>query len=163
MKPVTNIAEFKQLLAVSKAAFQNLIHGDQKVVFVCGDTGCLASHSSDIKDKLDEMVRLEGLQDQIKVMYAGCFGLCSQGPFIRVYPKGTLYRLVKPSDAALIFEKDLKGNGIVESLVFKDPITGTLYPTQDQIPFYQKQKAIAMVDFATIEPKYRTLHGYRRL
>ncbi|MFA5235578.1 MAG: NADH-ubiquinone oxidoreductase-F iron-sulfur binding region domain-containing protein [Bacilli bacterium] len=144
-----------------------MIHGDRKVVFVCGDTGCLASHSSEIKDKLDELVRSEGLQDKIKVLYAGCFGLCSQGPFIRVYPEGTLYRLVKPSDAALIFEKDLKGNGIVESLVFKDPVTGALYPTQDQIPFYQKQKAIAMVDFATIEPDniehYMGIGGYEAL
>jgi NADH-quinone oxidoreductase subunit F/NADP-reducing hydrogenase subunit HndC len=167
MKPVTNIAEFKQVLTESKAAFQHLIHGDKKVVFVCGDTGCLASHSQEVKEKLDSLVQAEGLQEKIKVMYAGCFGLCSQGPFIRVYPEGTLYRLVKPGDAALIFEKDLKGNGIVESLVFKDPATGSLYPTQDQIPFYQKQKAIAMVDFATIEPDniehYMGIGGYEAL
>ncbi len=167
MRPVTDIASLKALLLEAKTQYQQLLYGGKKVVFICGDTGCLASHSSEVKDKLDELVKAEGLGDKITILYAGCFGLCSQGPFVKVYPEGTLYRLVKPSDATLIFEKDLKGFGIVESLVFKNPDTGAFYAKQEEIPFYEKQKAIAMADFATIEPDnidhYMGIGGYEAL
>ncbi len=167
MQQVTNIASFKQILVQSKQDYQHLLNESGKVVFICGDTGCLASNAALVKRKFDELVQADGLQNKIRILYAGCFGLCSQGPFVKVYPEGTLYRLVKPTDAALIYEKDLKGNGIVESLLFKDATTGAIYKTQDQIPFYTKQKAIAMVDFATIEPdsidQYMGIGGYEAL
>ena len=167
MQPVTDIASLKQILEQSKKDYHHLLHDSGKVVFICGDTGCLASNAALVKSKFDELVLADGLQDKIKILYAGCFGLCSQGPFVKVYPEGTLYRLVKPTDAALIYEKDLKGNGIVESLLFKDAVSGAIFTTQDQIPFYAKQKAIAMVDFATIEPdsieQYMGIGGYEAL
>lgn len=166
MNRLTSVQDLKTALAQAKQEYINLLNGG-KVVFVCGDTGCLASHSQEVKEKLDELVKAENLHDKIKIMYAGCFGLCSQGPFVKVYPEGTLYRLVKPSDATLIFEKDLKGFGIVESLVFKNVESGMVYAKQEDIPFYQKQKAIAMADFAPIEPDnidhYMGIGGYEAL
>ena len=72
--------------------------GGKKAIVICGGTGCLSSDSVEIKDKFLEIIKQEGLEDQISVNMVGCFGFCSQGPFVKVYPDDTLYRKVKVAD-----------------------------------------------------------------
>ena len=67
-------------------------------IVLCGGTGCLSSHSDQIKARFEEVLAEKGLSDKATVNIVGCFGFCSQGPFVKIYPEDTLYRLVKIED-----------------------------------------------------------------
>ena len=92
-------------------------------VVLCGGTGCLSSHSAEIRERFTEVIKAEGLDDKVTVNQVGCFGFCSQGPFVKIFPEDTLYRMVKMEDVEEIVEKDLKNNEIVERLLYVDPQT----------------------------------------
>ncbi|MBR2753143.1 MAG: 4Fe-4S binding protein [Lachnospiraceae bacterium] len=96
-----------------------------------------------IKEKFDELIEKNGMQDKVECRVSGCFGLCSEGPFVRVFPDDTLYRLVKVEDCEEIFEKDVIGGEMVDRLVFHDA-EGKAAPCMHDHPFYKKQKRIAL-------------------
>jgi NADH-quinone oxidoreductase subunit F/NADP-reducing hydrogenase subunit HndC len=58
------------------------------------------------------------------VNIVGCFGFCSQGPFVKIYPEDTLYRLVKIEDVDEIIETDIVNHTVVYRLLYKDTATG---------------------------------------
>ena len=55
-------------------------------VVLCGGTGCLSSHSHEIKEEFEKLIAEKGLGDKVTVNQVGCFGFCSQGPFVKIYP-----------------------------------------------------------------------------
>ena len=120
---------------------------------MCGGTGCLSSNSMDIKEKFDKLVVENNLSDKVTVNIVGCFGFCSQGPFVKIYPEDTLYRLVRIDDVEEIFEKDILGGEIVERLRYVEPNTGEKVAKQDDINFYKKQKRIALHGCGVINPE----------
>lgn len=46
-------------------------------VLVCGGTGCTSSNSAKIIETLNEELVKNNLQNEIKVIKTGCFGLCA--------------------------------------------------------------------------------------
>ena len=121
-------------------------------VLLCGGTGCLSSDSREIFEKFRRLVDEAGLSDRVTVNQVGCFGLCSQGPFVKIYPEDTLYRMVKESDVEEIVESDLKNGVLVERLLYVDPNTGKPVQRQDDINFYKKQKRVALHGCGSIDP-----------
>lgn len=127
--------------------------GTKRSVVLCGGTGCLSSDSALIKEKFEEILKNKGLDKEISVNIVGCFGFCSQGPFVKIYPEDTLYRLVKINDVEEIVETDLINHQIVERLLFVDPATKEKVSKQDDINFYKKQKRIALHGCGSINPE----------
>ena len=127
--------------------------GTKRSVVLCGGTGCLSSDSALIKEKFEEILKNKGLDKEISVNIVGCFGFCSQGPFVKIYPEDTLYRLVKINDVEEIVETDLINHQIVERLLFVDPATKENVSKQDDINFYKKQKRIALHGCGSINPE----------
>ena len=125
----------------------------KRAILLCGGTGCLSSNSMDIKGKFDELVRANGMQDTVTVNMVGCFGFCSQGPFVKILPEDTLYRLVKLEDVEEIFQTDILGGQIVERLLYVEPLTGKKVTRQDDINFYKKQRRIALHGGGVIDPE----------
>ncbi|MBQ4611910.1 MAG: NAD(P)H-dependent oxidoreductase subunit E, partial [Clostridia bacterium] len=125
----------------------------KRAVVLCGGTGCLSSDSAAIRAKFQEMVDEKGLADKVTVNQVGCFGFCSQGPFVKIYPEDTLYRLVKMEDVEEIVEKDLIGGEVVERLLFVDPATNEKIAKQDEINFYKKQRRVALNGCGIINPE----------
>lgn len=122
-------------------------------VVLCGGTGCLSSHSAEIREEFVRLINERGLQDKVTVNQVGCFGFCSQGPFVKIYPEDTLYRMVKISDVAEIVEKDLEGGEVVDRLLYVDPTTQEKISKQDDITFYKKQVRIALHGCGSINPE----------
>ena len=125
----------------------------KRAVVLCGGTGCLSSDSAAIREEFEKKVKEKGLSDKVTVNQVGCFGFCSQGPFVKIYPEDTLYRLVKLEDVEEIVEKDLIGGQVVERLLFVDPKTKEKIVKQDEINFYKKQRRVALAACGVINPE----------
>ena len=125
----------------------------KRAVLLCGGTGCLSSNSAEIKAEFEKLIAEKKLEDKVTVNQVGCFGFCSQGPFVKIYPEDTLYRMVKIEDAAEIVEKDLIGGEIVERLLYVDPKTNEKIAKQNEIEFYKRQVRIALHGCGEINPE----------
>ena len=125
----------------------------KRAILLCGGTGCLSSNSMDIKEKFVELVSANDLGDKVTVNTVGCFGFCSQGPFVKILPEDTLYRLVKLEDVEEIFQTDILGGQIVDRLLYVEPLTGEKVVRQDEINFYKKQRRIALHGGGVIDPE----------
>ncbi len=141
--------------AVCKELLDSKFNGSDGKIYlmICGGGGCVASGALKLEEECNCLIHEKGLEEKVAVRKVGCFGLCSQGPFIRVFPKDVLYRLVKKEDIEEIIEKDVIGGEIVERLLYVDPKTGEKIAKQDQIPFYKKQKKIALHGCGVINPE----------
>jgi len=64
-------------------------------ILVCGGTGCTSSGSAKIIDAFGKELKAAHLENEIKVIKTGCFGLCALGPVVVVYPEGAFYSMVK--------------------------------------------------------------------
>jgi NADP-reducing hydrogenase subunit HndC len=122
-------------------------------IVVCGGTGCLSSDSKEILSELQKMIKEHNLEDKVEANIVGCFGFCSQGPFVKIYPEDTLYRAVKVSDVAKIFDEDIINHKVVTELLYEDPNTHERIQKQDDIPFYAKQERIVLNGSGTINPE----------
>ena len=111
----------------------------KRAIVICGGPGCMSSGSQEALDELNKMIHEAGLEDKVSANIVGCFGLCSQGPFIKIYPEMTLYCKVKPSDIKEIFEKDILNHEVVERLLYVDPKTKERIRKQSDIDFYKLQ------------------------
>ena len=141
--------------AVCKEILDSKFNGSDGKIYlmICGGGGCVASGALKLEEECNRLIEEKGLSEKVAVRKVGCFGLCSQGPFIRVYPKDVLYRLVRKEDIEEIFDVDVIGGGIVERLLYVDPKTGEKIAKQEEIPFYKKQKKIALHGCGRIDPE----------
>ena len=93
------------------------------------------------------------MSDKVTVNKVGCFGFCSQGPFVKIFPEDTLYHGVKVEDVEEIVNTDLINHQIVERLLYVDPMTKEKIQKQDEINFYKKQKRVALHGCGLINPE----------
>ena len=139
--------------------------GKENHVLVCGGTGCTSSHSKNIIEKFEELIKKEGL-DNVRVIRTGCFGLCAKGPIIVVRPEDTFYAAAHVDDVEEIVEKHLKNGEIVERLLCKD-IDGSMVKSLDELNFYKKQHRIVLKNCGLIDPEnideYLAFDGYKAL
>jgi len=155
MEKIKNYEELSAKCSVCADRFGKKIAGGsgKRAVVLCGGTGCISSNSLEIKAKFEKLVEEKGLSDKVTVNQVGCFGFCSQGPFVKIYPEDTLYRLVKMEDVEEIIEKDLIGGEIVDRLLYVDPKTKEKVVKQDDIQFYKKQVRISLHGCGAIDPE----------
>ena len=110
-----------------------------KAIVLCGETGCLANNSQELLNEFQALIKEHGLEDKVTANISSCFGLCSQGPFVKIFPEQTLYTKVQLKDVKEIFEKDVLGGEVVTRLLFVDPQTKEVARTQEEIGFYKLQ------------------------
>ena len=141
--------------------------GIRKNVLICGGTGCTSSHSMNVRDALIKELQLAGIEDEIKVVTTGCFGLCALGPIMIVYPEGTFYSKVKPEDMHEIVTQHLVGGNPVRKLLYSETVKGNDILALDQTPFYAKQQRVALRNCGVIDPEcineYIARDGYQAL
>ena len=138
-------------------------------VLVCGGTGCTSSGSVKIQDALNAEITARGLQDEIKVVGTGCFGLCALGPIMIVYPEGTFYSCVKVEDVPEIVEEHFLKGRPVERLVYHEAKTEDTHHAMSlsETSFYKKQRRVALRNCGVINPEnideYIAMDGYQAL
>ena len=152
---IKNFDELKQTSAKCASCLSAKFTGSdgKRHIVLCGGTGCISSRADEITALINKVVEEKGIQDKVTVNQVGCFGFCSQGPFVKIYPEDTLYRLVQVEDVEEIIEKDIIGGETIERLLYVDPSTSEKITKQEDINFYKKQVRIALHGCGSINPE----------
>ncbi len=136
-------------------------------LLVCGGTGCRASASDSIAEKLKAELAANNLQDEAQVIQTGCFGFCEKGPIVKVLPDNTFYTQVKPEDAPEIVKEHIIKGRKVERLLYVDPAKKQKVEDSKHMGFYRKQMRIALRNCGFINPEnideYIARDGYQAL
>jgi NADH:ubiquinone oxidoreductase subunit F (NADH-binding)/(2Fe-2S) ferredoxin/NAD-dependent dihydropyrimidine dehydrogenase PreA subunit len=136
-------------------------------VLVCGGTGCTSSGSVDILNLLNDEITKRGMEKEIEIVRTGCFGLCSLGPVVIVYPEGAFYSKVTPEDVKEIVEEHLVKGRIVKRLLYHESIENDRIKSLNSVDFYKKQKRIALRNCGVIDPEnideYIAFDGYKAI
>ncbi len=139
-------------------------------VLICGGTGCTSSGSKLIQDTFEQELIAQGLENEVKIVQTGCFGLCALGPVVIIHPEGTFYSRVGAEDVKEIVEEHLLKGRIVSRLEYKD--TGDLEIDDENISlndtaFYRSQMRVALRNCGVINPEnideYIAMDGYQAL
>ncbi len=152
---IKTIADLDKVIEKDTLSLNQKFSGkdNKRHIVICGGTGCLSSDSQAIYDEFKKEINSRNLADKVTINMVGCFGFCSQGPFVKIFPEDTLYHGVKPTDVNKILDQDIENNKIVEELLYEDPTTHEKIKRQDDINFYKKQIRIALHGCGTIDPE----------
>ena len=135
-------------------------------VLTCAGTGCSASQSGEIFENFNKYLKEHGLENEVKVVKTGCFGLCQKGPIVAIYPDKVFYSHVKPEDVERIVSEHLYKGRVVTDLELSDEdmVTHEKILDIDKIKFYEKQQRIALRNCGKINPEditeYIAMRGY---
>ena len=137
-------------------------------VLICGGTGCHSSRSAEIMSTFQIELAKNKLENEIKLVGTGCFGLCEVGPVVIVYPEGAFYSKVKPEDVTRIVTEHLLKGRIVEDLLYHDNVQeDKVIKSLDEVSFYKKQHRLALKNCGIIDPEkieeYIAFDGYKAL
>ena len=136
-------------------------------IMVCTGTGCSASHSPKLIDLFNKELAEAGMDQEVRVVRTGCFGLCAMGPIVLIYPEGALYTNVKEDDVKEIVSEHIVKGRIVERLLHKESDEKGVTTSLTETEFYKHQKRIALRNCGIINPEnideYIGVGGYEAL
>jgi NADH-quinone oxidoreductase subunit F len=145
----------------------------KKRILICAGTGCVAGGALAIYERFTQILRKRNIRcvvsmeeevesDAVAVKRSGCHGFCEKGPLVRVEPWGYLYTKVRPDDCAEIVARTIERGECLERLTYSDGKTS--YPSQENIPFYQKQTRLVLGNCGRIDAtsvlEYIAVGGY---
>ncbi|MEG0074867.1 MAG: NADH-quinone oxidoreductase subunit NuoF [Eubacterium sp.] len=136
-------------------------------ILLCGGTGCTSSGSMLLEKEFHKELAKHDLMDEVEIVVTGCFGLCELGPVVIVYPEGTFYSRVEPSDIEELVEEHLVKGRPLERLIYTEKKEGEHPLSINELGFYKKQKRIALANCGVIDPEdieeYIAFDGYLAL
>ncbi len=138
-------------------------------VLICAGTGCTSSRSLEIVKKLEEVLPAYHLENEVKIVKTGCFGLCQKGPIMAIYPDKVFYGHVDVNLVEeIVAEHFVKGRPIQRLMITDiDEATQERIFDIDKIGFYKKQRRIALRNCGVIAPEnieeYIGTRGYEAL
>ena len=136
-------------------------------VLICGGTGCTSSGSVALQEEFEARLKENGLENEVKLVQTGCFGLCALGPIVVVYPEGAFYSRVEKDDVKEIVEEHLLKGRIVTRLLYDETVQEDNIKSLNETQFYAKQMRVALRNCGVINPdnieEYIALDGYQAL
>lgn len=137
-------------------------------VLICTGTGCSSSNSHKLIEKFEAEIKKVGLENEVKVVPTGCFGLCENGPVVIVYPEGSFYSRITISDVERIVNEHLLKGRIVTDLLYKESLAeDNSIRSLNEVDFYKKQRRVALRNCGVIDPEnineYIAFDGYAAL
>ena len=156
----TELSSFSDQLAAKRADTQVL-------VTVCGGPGCQATRCHDVAEAVKKEIEGNGLNGNVGLKVTGCHGFCEQGPILVIDPMNAFYPKVKPGDVKEIIDQTIRKGKVVERLLYKDPDTGSVIPSEADIPFYRSQSPTLLSQNRVVDPlsidDYIAIGGYKAL
>lgn len=135
---------------------------------VCAGTGCTSSGSGPVAEAFEKEIKQNGLDEEVRVIRTGCFGLCALGPIVVIYPEASFYSMVKADDVPeIVSEHLLKGRPVTRLLYDETVSADNTITSLEETPFYKKQMRIALRNCGVINPEnideYIGFDGYQAL
>lgn len=136
-------------------------------ILCCGGTGCTSSGSKEIIAAFEENIKAAGLEEEVKVVMTGCFGLCALGPVVIVYPEGTFYSRITVDDVKEIVDEHIVKGRPVQRLIYDETIENEEIKPLTETGFYKPQIRVALKNCGVIDPEiideYIARDGYLAL
>jgi NADH-quinone oxidoreductase subunit F len=140
---------------------------EKTCITLCGGTGCRSYGCMEVVSAFQEEVKKKELLEEVEVKVTGCHGFCEKGTLVVIHPKGIFYQQVKVEDVSEIIEKTIKGEEIVDRLLYRDPTTKKKIVLEEEVPFYKNQERIVFGMNGAIDPTkiddYIAIGGYQAL
>ena len=136
-------------------------------VLVCAGTGCTSSNSTKIMEEMEILLSSNKLDNEVKIVKTGCFGLCAEGPIVVVYPEGAMYTRVSVDDVKEIVEEHLLKGRIVKRLLAGEKEAEDISKSLEGVEFFKRQTRIVLRNCGRINPEnideYIAFDGYKAL
>jgi len=136
-------------------------------VLICGGTKCAGCDCKGVISAMEDSIKRNGIEKEIKIVETGCQGLCLVGPVVVIYPDAVTYAKVTPGDADEIVKEHLIKGRPVKRLVFDEAVNGENIFSLNDTPFYKNQRRIALKNCGVIDPEnieeYIANDGYQAL
>jgi len=136
-------------------------------ILICGGTGCTASGSAAVISALESEIKARNLENEVKIVKTGCFGLCAVGPIMIVYPEGCFYSAVEAANIPRIIDEHIVKGRPVKELLYKETVSENSIKSLNNTDFYRSQKRIALRNCGVINPEsideYIAYNGYEAL
>jgi NADH:ubiquinone oxidoreductase subunit F (NADH-binding)/(2Fe-2S) ferredoxin/Pyruvate/2-oxoacid:ferredoxin oxidoreductase delta subunit len=164
-----NMAKIKTIkdLEILKDKTQVARNKYQTTLIICGGTGCQASQSRELIEKVRNELINQGLDKKVQVRSTGCHGFCEQGPIVVVEPGNIFYCHVTPDDANELISKTVLKGEVIDRLLYTDPISKKKIKCESEIPFYMAQDRQILAQNRRIDPcsieDYIAIGGYSAL
>lgn len=132
---------------------------------ICCGTACNATGAHKLIDTFKKESDAAGAD--IEIVKTGCQGICQKGPVLKVEPMNIFYQRTKPEHVPSIMSYSLSGTMPYRQGLYRDNILSEPIPEMTDIPFYKKQKRLALRNNGVIDPcninHYLAVGGYAAL
>lgn len=146
---------------------ESLLNKNEIHILVCGVAGCASSGSLKVAEALEAEIKENDLNQNVKIIKTGCFGLCAEGPIMMICPEHVMYTKVTTEDVKEIVDIHIKGGNVVKRLLAGEKEYEEVRNRLPQIPFFSMQERIALNNCGIIDPEnideYIALDGYQAL
>ncbi len=163
MPKLSTIADLQKMGRELSGSRKNI----NKTLILCGGTGCTASRCQDVIDAVNDELRMQGMESEVRLRVTGCHGFCEQGPIAVIEPGNIFYCHLTSKDAKEIVAKTLEQDEVIERLLYTDPVSGEKIHTESDIPFYKAQDRQLLMHNRELDPcaieDYIALGGYTAL
>ena len=128
----------------------------QYIIQMCYGASCISSDSEALYEVLTNLLKENGLENNIRVNQTGCMGMCDIGPMMVVNPGGILYCKLTKEKIQSIVKYHILGGKIQYDYCYIDRKTNKPVSNINEIDFYKKQYKIVLKncgknDFDSIE------------
>jgi len=132
---------------------------------ICCGTACTATGAHKLIDTFKKESDAAGAD--LEIVKTGCQGICQKGPVLKVEPMNIFYQRTKPEHVPSIMSYSLSGTIPYRQGLYRDNILSEPIPEMMDIPFYKKQKRLALRNNGIIDPcninHYLAVGGYAAL
>jgi len=136
-------------------------------IAICCGTGCQACGALEVLEAFRGKIQEMGLKDRIGIRATGCHGFCERGPLVVIRPQKICYMNVTTEDVSEILHQLANGGGVIERLLYQDPLSNQRILYEEEIPFYKFQQRIVFGNNGEIDPTdiddYIRIGGYQAL
>jgi NADH-quinone oxidoreductase subunit F/NAD(P)H dehydrogenase (quinone)/NADP-reducing hydrogenase subunit HndC len=143
----------EDLNRIKEKAAQSITFSDKTYLLICGGTGCHATGSIPVREALQEELAKRELDKEVEVVETGCNGFCAIGPLLVVHPCDIFYQKLSVKDIPELVEQQLIQKKPLGRLLYKDPISKKIIPSQKDIPFFSFQMPRALRNKGLINPE----------
>lgn len=117
---------------------------------VCCGTACTATGAHKVIDEFHKEAANSGVE--VEIVKTGCQGICQKGPVLKIEPMNIFYQRTKPAEVPSIISYSMVGNMPYRQGLYRDSILDEPVPIMIDIPFYKKQKRIALRNNGVVDP-----------